>query len=165
MIIYLVNWNIFRIFDLSNNKMDRLYKRYQYNISINFKQYDTTILVMILSQKQLEKLVMNINDGKDSKVNFELTHKNPRTREEVYETKTGAEDVYFTLKPKTLKSGLVNLTITVGGYVIGGMIDYSKTEIMGHPGEGGEISNDELKLIKSLIKNFTESIGNPIYIK
>ena len=112
-----------------------------------------------LTDKQLEKLVMTI-DGQDEPCLFKVSYdKNPM--KQYYTTDSDWDPVTFTLEFTGDQYKGFELNILVGG-----VVGFSKTTLSQvSDDERFTISKDELKLIKSLIKNFTDTIGNYVYMK
>jgi hypothetical protein len=150
------------------------------------KSKTQTISSSILTEKDLKKIQLVSNDGKDTPTYFKFTNDlednpkkgiyldkiiTPSGRKmglEIYQTATGCEDVYFTLKPYVSKvqqknEFIVNkendlLEIEVGSYLCSMMT----TTLMWNEDDDKDMLID---LIKSMVKHTTSRIGNPIYIK
>jgi hypothetical protein len=106
-----------------------------------------------LTQEQLQKLPMYQEPGYVDY--FELSTKpelgyKPNGNIEVFETTTGGDDVWFSVKITE-----DYIIIKVGGYVT-----YSETKITNLGST--KIDKFQLKVIKTLIKDFTTTIGNSI---
>lgn len=110
-----------------------------------------------LTVKQLQKLKFQI-EGDNSPVLFEISY-NEETGTQFYETNTGGDDVKFSLQFTGNENDGFNLIIVVGG------IGIWSTTTLYQVSDENKISDSEFKLIKLLIKNFTDSIGNSVYIK
>ena len=103
-----------------------------------------------LTEKQLNSIKMECSYTKN-KVSFNLLSR--KRGVEYFETNSGYDDVFF-----TISSNENDCTIKVGNFIT----FYSETKF--HL-LNGEFSDIELNLIKLLLKHFTQSIGNSVYIK
>ena len=130
--------------------------------------------ISILTENDLKKIKLTINDGKDSSCYLKFTNdmkkSDPKKKIyltkvinsagrkmglEIYQTTHGSESVHLILKP--VDEGL---EITVGC----DMFDMLTTTIPEwSESEGGK--DLLIDLIKSMIKYSTDYIGNPTYIK
>ena len=109
-----------------------------------------------LTEKQIKSIKVEC-DYTDKPVNFKLLSR--KRGKEFFETNSGYDDVFFTLytpgsDPKTQNT----LEIEIGNFIT----SYSKTTI---DLLDDEISDIEVNLIKLLLKHFTQSVGNSVYIK
>jgi hypothetical protein len=109
-----------------------------------------------LTEKQIKSIKVEC-DYTDKPVNFKLLSR--KRGKEYFETNSGYDDVFFTLytpgsDPKTQNT----LEIEIGNFIT----SYSKTTI---DLLDDEISDIEVNLIKLLLKHFTQSVGNSVYIK
>ena len=91
----------------------------------------------------------------DKPVNFKLLSR--KRGVEFFETNSGYDDVFFTIYSPSNKD-IQKLEIEVGNF----LTFYSKTTI---DLLDDEISDTEVNLIKLLLRHFTKSIGNSVYIK
>ena len=113
----------------------------------------TQLVSKFLTQEQLQKLPMYQEPGYVDY--FELSTKpelcyKPNGKIEVFETTTGGDDVWFSVK-------ITEDYITIK---VGGMVTYSETKITNLGSTN--IDKFQLKVIKTLIKDFTNTIGNSI---
>ena len=113
----------------------------------------TQLVSKFLTQEQLQKLPMYQEPGYVDY--FELSTKpelgyKPNSKIEVFETTTGGDDVWFSVK-------ITEDYITIK---VGGMVTYSETKITNLGST--KIDKFQLKVIKTLIKDFTTTISNSI---
>jgi acid stress-induced BolA-like protein IbaG/YrbA len=109
-----------------------------------------------LTEKQINSIEMVTTNFPEKKVNFEIVYQDKNL--EIFETKTGGDDIHFKLEFISDRFDDFNLIIEIG--IIG---VFSTTTLYSLPER--KLEDLELELIKSLIKHFTESIGNSVYIK
>ena len=115
----------------------------------------TQLVSNFLTEKQLNSIKVECSYTKN-KVSFNLLSR--KRGVEYFETNSNYDDVFFTLHTTDNNRGLNKLTIEVGNFIT----FYSKTTI---DLIDGEVSDIEVNLIKLLLKHFTQSIGNSVYIK
>jgi hypothetical protein len=108
-----------------------------------------------LTEKQIKSIKVEC-DYTDKPVNFKLLSR--KRGKEYFETNSGYDDVFFTLYTPGSDPSRNTIEIEVGNFIT----FYSKTTIDLLDDEVGDI---ELDLIKLLVKHFTQSIGNSVYIK
>jgi hypothetical protein len=109
-----------------------------------------------LTEKQINSIEMECDYIKKP-VSFKLLSR--KKDKEYFETNSGYDDVFFTLYMSNNQTiGIKKLEIEIGNFIT----SYSKTTI---DLLDDEITSAELDLIKLLIKHFTQSVGNSVYIK
>lgn len=109
-----------------------------------------------LSEKQLKSIKM-VNDYGKKECEFTCVYRDEKTGEEHFSTNTGGDDVEFSLRIDTLKkTNFTYLNFTLGGFSI-----YCEHKLF----MSDEVGDNEMEVIEFLIKNFTENIGNSIYVK
>lgn len=109
-----------------------------------------------LTDKQINSIKMECDYIKKP-VSFKLLSR--KKDKEYFETNSGYDDVFFTLYMSNNETiGIKKLEIEIGNFIT----SYSKTTI---DLLDDEITSAELDLIKLLIKHFTQSVGNSVYIK
>jgi len=120
------------------------------------KSKQTQMVSKFLTEKQLKSIKM-VNDYGKNPCGFTCTHIDKKTGEEHFSTNTGGDDVEFSLRVDTMKKiNIPNLNFTLGGFSI-----YCEHKLF----MVDEVGDNEMEVIKFLIKNFTENIGNSIYVK
>jgi hypothetical protein len=120
------------------------------------KSKQTQMVSNFLSEKQLKSIKM-VNDYGKKQCGFTCTYIDKKTGEEHFSTNTGGDDVEFSLRIDTLKkTNFTYLNFTLGGFTI-----YCEHKFF----MSDEVGDNEMEVIKFLIKNFTDNIGNSIYVK
>ena len=146
-----------------------------------------TITSTILSDTDLKKIKLSINDGKDTTTYLKFTNdmkENTKkgiyiSREinsagrkmglELYQTTTGCEDVCLMLKPIKDDEGYIDeIEISIGIAGLGDLL-ITKCNYCDYPGKDGKELKDSksrlINLIKSNIDYVTNYLGNPIGLK
>ena len=144
------------------------------------KSKTQTITSTILSDTELKKIKLSINDGKDTTCYLKFTNDmeentkkgiyisrliNSAGRKmglEIYQTTTGCEDVIVMIQPtKDTNGDIDQLEITIGVAGLGDLVN-TKCVFTDMDKHNKSILID---LIKSNIKYMTEYMGNPIGLK
>jgi hypothetical protein len=112
------------------------------------------LVSIYLTEKQINSIKVECGYT-DKPVNFKLLSR--KRGVEFFETNSGYDDVFFTIYSPSNKD-IQKLEIEVGNF----LTFYSKTTI---DLLDDEISDTEVNLIKLLLRHFTKSIGNSVYIK
>jgi hypothetical protein len=151
------------------------------------KSKTQTITSTILSDTDLKKIKLSINDGKNTTCYLKFTNdlkENTKkgiyiSREinsagrkmglELYQTTTGCEDVCIMLKPINNDEGYIDeIEISVGIAGLGDLL-ITKCNYSNYPGlDGKELKHSKyilIDLIKSNIDYVTNYLGNPIGLK
>jgi len=110
----------------------------------------TQLVSNYLTEKQINSIKVECSYTKN-KVSFNLLSR--KRGVEYFETNSNYDDIFFTIS--TNKN---ECTIKVGNFIT--FYSETKFELLGE--EFGDI---EVNLIKLLLKHFTQSIGNSVYIK